>query len=263
MTARLDLSSYIYPTTHYVVSIYIVKCSSSQFHFLSVYIIFLPFICFSWGGIFFSSVLSQNFRESAALLQNSPRQHMLRCSMFKKIKTVFLFLFKQEHKVLLTGTPLQNSVEELFSLLNFLEPLQFPSESTFLEEFGDLKTDEQVGFDLYFKCQHPNNNKIKWLYSICPDVIEIYFWVLKEAKRYCGRLTVLMNRPLLARKLGSFHFAEGSLAVPALLLQLLQLTYLICCVRHTSSFPLISDFFIYFCFRSQLVLERSTALQSH
>lgn len=54
---------------------------------------------------------------------------------------------RQEHKVLLTGTPLQNSVEELFSLLNFLEPLQFPSESTFLEEFGDLKTDEQVCFN--------------------------------------------------------------------------------------------------------------------
>lgn len=46
--------------------------------------------------------------------------------------------------MLLTGTPLQNSVEELFSLLNFLEPVQFPSESTFLEEFGDLKTEEQV-----------------------------------------------------------------------------------------------------------------------
>lgn len=56
--------------------------------------------------------------------------------------------FLQEHKVLLTGTPLQNSVEELFSLLNFLEPLQFPSESTFLEEFGDLKTDEQVSSDI-------------------------------------------------------------------------------------------------------------------
>lgn len=50
----------------------------------------------------------------------------------------------QEHKVLLTGTPLQNSVEELFSLLNFLEPSQFPSETAFLEEFGDLKTEEQV-----------------------------------------------------------------------------------------------------------------------
>lgn len=46
--------------------------------------------------------------------------------------------------MLLTGTPLQNSVEELFSLLNFLEPSQFPSETAFLDEFGDLKTEEQV-----------------------------------------------------------------------------------------------------------------------
>lgn len=62
---------------------------------------------------------------------------------------IFIFSPLQEHKVLLTGTPLQNSVEELFSLLNFLEPVQFPSESTFLEEFGDLKTEEQVGFPLH------------------------------------------------------------------------------------------------------------------
>uniref|UniRef100_A0A8C1YK88 Chromodomain helicase DNA binding protein 8 n=1 Tax=Cyprinus carpio TaxID=7962 RepID=A0A8C1YK88_CYPCA len=48
------------------------------------------------------------------------------------------------HKVLLTGTPLQNTVEELFSLLHFLEPAQFPSEIEFLREFGDLKTEEQV-----------------------------------------------------------------------------------------------------------------------
>ncbi|MGH0162791.1 UNVERIFIED_CONTAM: hypothetical protein FKN15_043335 [Acipenser sinensis] len=50
----------------------------------------------------------------------------------------------REHKVLLTGTPLQNTVEELFSLLNFLEPSQFPSETEFLKDFGDLKTEEQV-----------------------------------------------------------------------------------------------------------------------
>lgn len=50
----------------------------------------------------------------------------------------------QEHKVLLTGTPLQNTVEELFSLLHFLEPARFPSENTFMQEFGDLKTEEQV-----------------------------------------------------------------------------------------------------------------------
>ena len=46
--------------------------------------------------------------------------------------------------MLLTGTPLQNSVEELFSLLNFLEPIKFPSEETFLMEYGNLKTEEEV-----------------------------------------------------------------------------------------------------------------------
>jgi len=55
-----------------------------------------------------------------------------------------LRLMDVEHKVLLTGTPLQNNVEELFSLLHFLEPQQFHSNQEFMEEFGDLKTDTQV-----------------------------------------------------------------------------------------------------------------------
>lgn len=51
---------------------------------------------------------------------------------------------KMEHRVLLTGTPLQNNVEELFSLLNFLEPTRFPSQGAFMFEFGNLKTEGQV-----------------------------------------------------------------------------------------------------------------------
>lgn len=50
----------------------------------------------------------------------------------------------QEHRVLLTGTPLQNNTEELFSLLNFLNPGKFSSAVAFAKEFGDLKTETQV-----------------------------------------------------------------------------------------------------------------------
>ncbi|XP_067933470.1 chromodomain-helicase-DNA-binding protein 8-like [Watersipora subatra] len=52
--------------------------------------------------------------------------------------------FELEHKVLLSGTPLQNNVEELFSLLHFLEPEQFKSANEFLLEFGNLQTEGQV-----------------------------------------------------------------------------------------------------------------------
>lgn len=42
-----------------------------------------------------------------------------------------LHAFRMEHRVLLTGTPLQNNIEELFSLLNFLHPQQFSSSGIF------------------------------------------------------------------------------------------------------------------------------------
>uniref|UniRef100_A0A1I8AT61 Chromo domain-containing protein n=1 Tax=Steinernema glaseri TaxID=37863 RepID=A0A1I8AT61_9BILA len=61
-----------------------------------------------------------------------------------KLLTGGLLSFRMEHRVLLTGTPLQNNIHELFSLLNFLEPLQFHSSEQFLEKFGDCKTEEQV-----------------------------------------------------------------------------------------------------------------------
>ena len=65
--------------------------------------------------------------------------------MLSCVRRVSLYCFElQEHKVLLSGTPLQNNVEELFSLLNFLEPSQFHSSEDFLNEFGTLKTEDQV-----------------------------------------------------------------------------------------------------------------------
>ncbi|KAI1301466.1 Chromodomain-helicase-DNA-binding protein Mi-2 -like protein [Halotydeus destructor] len=48
------------------------------------------------------------------------------------------------HKLLLTGTPLQNNLEELFHLLNFLSPDKFNDMPGFLGEFTDLGKEDQV-----------------------------------------------------------------------------------------------------------------------
>ncbi|KAM9296277.1 chromodomain-helicase-DNA-binding protein 6 [Gastrophryne carolinensis] len=81
----------------------------------------------------------KKIRWSCVIIDEAHRLKNRNCKLLEGLKLMAL-----EHKVLLTGTPLQNSVEELYSLLNFLEPNQFPCESSFLEEFGDLKTEEQV-----------------------------------------------------------------------------------------------------------------------
>jgi len=48
------------------------------------------------------------------------------------------------YKMLLTGTPLQNNLEELFYLLNFLTPHKFNDLSAFQTNFEDIGKEEQV-----------------------------------------------------------------------------------------------------------------------
>ena len=52
--------------------------------------------------------------------------------------------FYIEHKVLLTGTPLQNNLDELYSLLNFMQPEIFNDERAFFAEYGKLQTAAEV-----------------------------------------------------------------------------------------------------------------------
>ncbi|DBA03266.1 TPA: hypothetical protein N0F65_011625 [Lagenidium giganteum] len=49
-----------------------------------------------------------------------------------------------DRKLLLTGTPLQNNTQELWVLLNFLEPVKFDNMEEFNTNFGKLHSQEQV-----------------------------------------------------------------------------------------------------------------------
>lgn len=68
--------------------------------------------------------------------------HRLKNTKSKLINALREFDF--DHMLLLTGTPLQNNTEELWTLLNFIDTERFGSADAFAERFGDLKDNTQV-----------------------------------------------------------------------------------------------------------------------
>jgi chromodomain-helicase-DNA-binding protein 7 len=80
-----------------------------------------------------------NFNFRACVIDEAHRLKNRNCKLLEGLRQLHL-----EHRVLLSGTPLQNNISELFSLLNFLEPSQFSNNEEFLREFGSLKTEDEV-----------------------------------------------------------------------------------------------------------------------
>lgn len=52
--------------------------------------------------------------------------------------------FVCHHRTLLTGTPLQNNIQELFALLHFLDARKFDSWESFEADFAKISEKEQV-----------------------------------------------------------------------------------------------------------------------
>lgn len=81
----------------------------------------------------------RNFNWRVCVIDEAHRLKNRNCKLLESLRQLNL-----EHRVLLSGTPLQNNINELFSLLNFLEPSQFACNDSFLAEFGSLKTEDEI-----------------------------------------------------------------------------------------------------------------------
>lgn len=74
--------------------------------------------------------------------------HYLKNSKSNRTKNIVKFFSKQVSSfVLLTGTPIKNKLEDIYSLLHLILPLEFTSKTRFLTEFCGMKYDLMNGWE--------------------------------------------------------------------------------------------------------------------
>ena len=141
--------------------------------------------------------------------------HRLKNKNCKLINVLRTFHF--DHLLLLTGTPLQNNTEELWTLLNFLDPEKFNSLDEFSEKFGNLTETKQVE-DLH-TILHPyllRRMKEDVEKSIAPKeetIIEVELTTIQ--KKY--------YRAIFERNFSSLNMGSKASNVPSLLNVMMQL----------------------------------------
>ena len=80
---------------------------------------------------------------------------------FKSQRWQTLLNFNSQRRLLLTGTPLQNNLMELWSLMHFLMPTVFASHTDFKEWFSNPLTGMVEGSQEY------NESIVKRLHQVC------------------------------------------------------------------------------------------------
>ncbi|CAN0193351.1 unnamed protein product, partial [Discosporangium mesarthrocarpum] len=96
-----------------------------------------PEMCINPSG---SSILGRKVHWGALVVDEA---HRLK-NDGSRLNVALTQSFKYDTVLLLTGTPLQNSTEELWTLLNFVDHTKFRDKEGFVAEYGDLQRAEDV-----------------------------------------------------------------------------------------------------------------------
>lgn len=111
--------------------------------------------------------------------------------------------YTTNHRVLLTGTPLQNNLDELFMLMHFLDAGKFGSLEEFQREFEDISQEEQVGRLHLMLAPHLLRRVKKDVMKDLPPKKELILRVeLSSMQKEYYRAILTRNYQLLARRVG-------------------------------------------------------------
>ena len=110
--------------------------------------------------------------------------------------------FRTAFRLLLTGTPLQNNLEELWTLLHFLQPEEFASLETFQGSFESLDHEDQIGKLHGMLAPHILRRvKADVLRDLIPQKKELMVRVeLSEKQRVLYQAVLTKNFEVLQRK---------------------------------------------------------------
>ena len=119
-----------------------------------------PVVITSYEILMRDRVFLQNYRFKYVIVDEGHRLKNFDCKLIRELKTI-----PTENKLLLTGTPLQNNLAELWSLLNFLLPDIFTSLSDF-ESWFDFSNIGESGADAELVAKEQHNRVVSKLHNI-------------------------------------------------------------------------------------------------
>mmetsp|Transcript_46978 Transcript_46978/g.109578 ORF Transcript_46978/g.109578 Transcript_46978/m.109578 type:complete len:2415 (-) Transcript_46978:291-7535(-) len=103
-------------------------------------------------------------------------------------------------KLALTGTPLQNHVGELWSILNFLDSATFPDLDEFLENFGEMTSAVQVQqLNAQLRPYLLQRKKVDVDLGLTPMEETLVYVEITNFQKRCYRALLEQNRELLLR----------------------------------------------------------------
>ncbi|PIO58337.1 PHD-finger, partial [Teladorsagia circumcincta] len=89
--------------------------------------------------VYFTAAILSSIEWEALVVDEAHRLKNNQSTFFKNLRE-----YNINYRLLLTGTPLQNNLEELFHLLNFLAPDRFFDLESFTLEFAEISKEDQI-----------------------------------------------------------------------------------------------------------------------